>query len=153
MTLLQIIDAIGSFSYANPGLIICILLSLVEVSGIKINPWSWLLQKICGISGFLKKIDAMEAKISNIEIEQARMRGEAREAEAKAARARILRFGDEVYNGTHHSKEYFDHILADISHYKKYCEEHPEFQNEITVITVQHIEQIYGECLKNHSFL
>lgn len=81
------------------------------------------------------------------------MKDESREDKAKAARNRILICADEVYQGVKHSKEYFDNILADITFYKRYCDEHPEFQNEMTVMATERIESIYKKCLEEHGFL
>lgn len=147
-TLRMILELVGGFSYSNPGLVLCIILSLIEVSTIKINPWSWLVRQIGGI--FFSRI---EGKVDSISKAQDEMRDEMRQNEAIAARARILCFGDEIYRGVHHSKEYFDHILTDISKYNAYCSQHPEFQNEITVMTVKNIKRVYEECLEKHSFL
>lgn len=147
MTLTEILSggAVGLF----------VLLSLIEVSKIKINPWSALIGWIgrALTSDLSKQVSKLEKDVGGVKQDLGDLRAEYRESEAKAARNRILRFGDEVYQGVHHSKEYFDHILADISNYKIYCKEHPDFQNEMTVMTVQHIESIYQKCLTEHDFL
>lgn len=155
MTLQQILDIVGGAVGDNWGWILVALLSIVEVSKIKFNPWTILFEWIGNLfmSGVKKDIKDLNEKVTGVQSDIVEMKAESREAEAKAARNRILRFGDEVYQGIHHSKEYFDHILADISNYKKYCKEHPEFQNEMTVMTVQHIEAIYQRCLEEHDFL
>lgn len=158
MTLKDIVASIVE----NGALGLVLILSLVEVSKIKVNPWSalfsWIGDRL--MAGMKKEVADIKAEVSIVKTEVAgvktdigALRDESRENEAKAARNRILRFGDEVYQGVHHSKEYFDHILADISNYKNYCKEHPEFQNEMTVLTVQHIESIYQRCLVEHDFL
>ena len=105
------------------------------------------------MSGVKKDIDNFDNKLTSIETDITSMRDESREYEAKAARNRILRCADEVYQGFRHSKEYFDNVLADITFYKSYCKQHPEFQNEITVLAVQRIEEVYKRCLTEHDFL
>ena len=75
------------------------------------------------------------------------------ESEAKSARVRILRFGDELYQGKRHSKEHFDNILADIDEYDTYCREHPNFKNERTKMTETIILEQYRKCTQEHSFL
>lgn len=151
MTLQQILELVGE----NWGWMVVALLSIVEVSKIKINPWTILFEWIGNLfmSGVKKDISDLNKKVTGVQADIVEMKAESREAEAKAARNRILRFGDEVYQGVHHSKEYFDHILDDISNYKKYCKDHPDFQNEMTVMTAQHIETIYQRCLEEHDFL
>ena len=75
------------------------------------------------------------------------------ERAAKATRVRILRFGDEILHGIRHSKEHFDQILLDVTEYEQYCKEHPEFVNNMTVLTTQHIKETYSACFEQHDFL
>ena len=75
------------------------------------------------------------------------------EREAVNKRVRILRFEDELQEGRNHSKDSFDQVLSDISGYNAYCDKHPEFKNEQTVATVEHIKQVYRERLEKHDVL
>lgn len=74
------------------------------------------------------------------------------ERNAKAARSRVLRFGDELTHDVHHSKEHFDDVLRDITDYKNYCDTHPNFENDQMHETAEYVKATYRECLKNHSF-
>ena len=74
------------------------------------------------------------------------------ERNAKAARSRVLRFGDELTHDVHHSKEHFDDVLRDITDYKNYCDTHPNFENDQMHETAEYVKSTYRECLKNHSF-
>ncbi len=151
MTLQRIIEIVGN----NWGVGIVLLLSLVEVSKIKINPWSALFHWIGNLfmAGVKKDIADLSTKLTGVKSDLDAMKDENREDKVKAARIRILRSADEVYQGVRHSKEYFDDILDDITCYNTYCREHPEFKNEKTVIAVQRIEAVYKHCLENHDFL
>lgn len=71
---------------------------------------------------------------------------------AKAARSRVLRFGDELTHDVHHTKEHFDDVLRDITDYNNYCDSHPNFENDQMHETAEYVKTIYRECLKNHSF-
>lgn len=71
---------------------------------------------------------------------------------AKAARSRVLRFGDELTHDVHHTKEHFDDVLRDITDYNNYCDSHPNFENDQMHETAEYVKAIYRECLKNHSF-
>lgn len=151
MTLLDV----WNFLKDHIGIVIIALLSCIEVSKIKINPWSALL-KWAGniILGDVKKdITCLSKNMDDMSLQIEGIKEEGQEFEARAARNRILSFGDEVYKGVRHSKEFFDHILTDISFYKRYCQEHPDFQNDMTVLTVEHIEECYRKCLQEHDFL
>lgn len=125
-------------------------LTLVQIAPIKLNPWSWLGKHIGkALNGeVLAKVDKLGNDVQHLKDRYG-------EHEAKAARVRILQFGDELYQDRdkRHTKERFDQILEDVSDYEDYCRTHPDFPNEKTVMTVENIKAIYRECLKKHSFL
>ena len=116
-------------------------MSLIEISKIKINPWSAigrLIGKFLGITGLSKKFDALEEKVD--------------ENQAKTIRVRILRFGDELNEGRYHSKDSWDQCMDDIDAYETYVDKHPFFKNGITVATVQHIRAEYAERLEKRDW-
>jgi hypothetical protein len=81
------------------------------------------------------------------------MRNEEAERNAVECRTRILRFGDEILHEMEHSKEHFDQILRDITSYEHYCNSHPNFPNNNTVITTQIIKDTYRKRWDEHDFL
>lgn len=128
---------------------------VIEVAPIKINPWSFLAKKIGKAmnSDVLARIDKLDTKVNQLDsyvkqLEQAQL-----ECEAKRARTRILRFGDEVRLDVKHSKDSFDEVLADITFYDTYCSTHPDFKNNRTKSTEKVIVDVYEDCLRNDSFL
>ena len=129
-------------------LILVIVFSDVQVSPIKIHPWSWLARKIGrAINGeVLDKVDQLEKRVD-------KLKGAMDERAAKDARTRILRFGDECLHGDRHSKEHFDQILRDITEYETYCDEHPLFKNNMAVLTIDSIKSNYQGRLRDHDFL
>lgn len=133
---------------AGIALLCAALATIVQVSPIKVNPWSWLGKAIGrAINGeLMEKVDKLEQDIKQID-------HDAGERNAKAARARVLRFGDELIHDVRHSKEHFDDILQDITEYEKYCDEHPEFENDRMQLTAQKIKDTYKKCWEEHSFL
>ena len=94
----------------------------------------------------MEKVDKLEQDIKQID-------HDAGERNAKAARARVLRFGDELIHDVRHSKEHFDDILQDITEYENYCEAHPEFENDRMQLTAKKIKHTYEKCWEEHSFL
>ena len=124
------------------------LSTVIEIAPVKINPWTKLARAIGrAINGeLMEKVDQLEKKV-------VKMDHDAGETRAKDARTRVLRFGDELIHDVRHSKEHFDDVLDDITKYEKYCDEHPEFENDKMQITTQHIKETYHKCLKEHSFL
>lgn len=63
---------------------------------------------------------------------------------ATLARTHILRFDDELVNGIHHSKEYFQQTLEDVDTYERYCQEHPHYKNNTCVLAIEHIRRVYS---------
>lgn len=150
VTISEIIEAI-----AGGGGILCILMTAVQISKIQVNPWSWLARHIGrAINGeVMEQVEKISAKVSRLEIDigNARMADEQRDIEQK--RVRILRFGEEILRDIRHTKEHFDQILIDVTNYENYCREHPDFRNDVTTETIQHIKAVYKKCWEEHSFL
>ena len=94
------------------------------------------------------KADLIELKESNRAQDAARALDKAYEA-----RRRILQFADEIRRGIRHSMEHFNDILDDITYYTTYCNDHPKFQNDKAVRSIQRIEEVYDECMRNNDFL
>lgn len=124
------------------------LATLIQISPIKINPWTWAARKIGrAINGeVLEKVKDLESQMNNL-------KDTVEERAAKDARTRILRFGDECLHGDRHSKEHFDEILRDITDYETYCDEHRNFKNNMAVLTIASIKSNYQERLRLHDFL
>lgn len=97
-------------------------------------------------SAILKAIDSLGKEIDKLGYKLG-------EREAILARSHILKFNDELYCGIEHTREYFDQILDDITDYNQYCENHPTFKNERTVMAAQHIHDTYRLLEEKHKFL
>lgn len=123
-------------------------MGIVEIEPIKIK----LPQRIARAIGRAMNADVME-KLEKLENGMAEIESKVAENDAKQARVRILRFGDEIYNDVLHTKEHFNQILQDITEYEHYCETHKDFENDRTVATTKLIKEVYEECLENKSFL
>lgn len=119
-------------------------MSLVEIAPIKINPWSWL-------GSVLNK--SVITKMDKLEQDVAEVKKEVAESSAVTSRYRILRFDDEILHDIKHSKEHFDQILLDIDVYEKFCDEHPDFKNNLAVMAIRHIKSVYEKCSRENSFL
>lgn len=75
------------------------------------------------------------------------------EADAIDCRVRILNFADSIKTGQLHSEESYDQVLTDIDTYEKYCQDHPKFPNNKTVISIALIKSTYKGRLQKHDFL
>lgn len=72
---------------------------------------------------------------------------------ATNARTRILRFDDELINGVHHSKEYFQQTLEEIDTYETYCGKHPQYRNNACTLAIEHIRRVYTRLLDEGGFI
>ena len=92
------------------------------------------------------KLDALDDRLDVIE-------GQMDKERAVQSRIRVLRLSDEIRRGVLHSKEYFDQCLDDVTLYRQYCHDHPEFENSKAVLAIESIEKIYAKCLEQNDFL
>lgn len=129
-------------------LLVALLSTCLEVSKIKINPWSWLAKTIGrAINGeVLEKVNETKAQLDeHIRIDD--------ERNADLHRARILQFNTDLLHNINHTEEDFNEILYNIDYYERYCKEHEEYKNNRAVHAIRNIKRAYDECMKNHSFL
>ena len=157
MDLIEAVKNISGWGWAG---IVIVILSIIQIAPIKIDPWTWIARRIGKAFNqeMLEKQDAFQRESQeyrkNNDANIRKLTASMDRREAEDARNRILRFGDEIKGKQfRHSQEYFNQILADITEYDKYCREHPNFQNERTVVTEKIIKESYEEHLKNNDFL
>ena len=129
------------------GLLIA-LLTLIQIAPIKINPWS-AIAKALGRAINKEMMD----KLESLDKEMKQLRDATALESALNCRVRIIHFGDETLHGQKHTKEHFDQILRDIDKYEHYCSTHPEFENNVTVLTSARIKEIYQKRLEDGDFL
>ena len=131
------------------------LLSLVEVSPIKINPWSglakWLGRAING-----EVLSAMQtiqtAQKAQADALAAHIKADD-ERNADTLRMRVLHFNNELLRGDRHTREDFIEILAVIDAYEQYCKNHPDYRNNRASHAIANIGRVYDERLKLRDFL
>ena len=122
--------------------------TLLQIAPVKVNPWTWVARAIGRAinAEVIQRVDQLEENLLDLKTKT-------EVHEAKSARMRILRFGDEILHNVKHSQEHYNQILLDITEYEEYCVEHPEFRNNVTGITTKRIKATYEQCLQEHSFL
>lgn len=125
-----------------------VLLTLIQVAPVKVNPWSAIAKAVGRAinSEVLDKVGKLEKELQSVQSSML-------EEKAVNCRARILRFGDECLHGERHTKDHFDQTLRDIAAYERYCENHKDFENNVTGLTSDRIKEIYRHCLDNNDFL
>lgn len=116
------------------GGLLILTMTVIQVSPIKVNPWS----KIAKSIGRAMNVEVMD---------------KLEESEADVARYRILRFNDEVRYKVRHSEEHFNQLIDDIDKYERYCRSHPEYKNNKALSAIKNIKQVYEKCRRENSFL
>lgn len=132
-----------------------LLLTLIQITPIKINPWSAIAKAIGRaingeVIGMLSEVKSAQKTTSDRLNEHIRLDDE---HNADEHRARILRFNNELIRDIPHTKEEFVDILADIDSYEQYCCKHPEYKNNRAVHAIANIGRVYDERLQKHDFL
>ena len=130
------------------GGILLILLTLIQISPLKVNPWDtfarWLGKMING--EVLDKLGSVERRL-NEHIKEDDKR------DADMHRARILHFNTELLRGIKHTKEDFSEVFYNIDCYEKYCREHPDYKNNRATHAIANIGRVYDERLEKRDFL
>ena len=124
------------------------LSAIVQVSPIKVYPWTWIAKKIGrAINGeVLEKVNTISQELSE-HVKQDDIR------EAKRQRGKIIDFADELRQGVQHSEENFNRILESITEYNRFCAKHPEFPNDKATLSISYIETVYRKRLEENDFL
>lgn len=125
-----------------------LLLSLVQISPIKINPWTAIAKALGkAINGeVIADIQATKRILEeHIAIDNERA--------ADGNRQRILRFNDEVMRQIPHTEEHYIEVLKDIDDYEAYCLDHKDYKNSRAVFAIENIKRVYAKRLEKNDFL
>lgn len=132
-----------------------LLISLVELSPIKVNPWSAVARWVGRIAN--RDVLAVLDEIRSAQIDtQQRLDDHIKadnERTADMHRAKILAFNNELLRDIPHTKEEFTEILAEIDGYEAFCRENPDYQNNRATHAIANIGRVYDERLQRHDFL
>lgn len=121
--------------------------TLIQITPIKINPWSTLLKWIgkmvtnnaCGkIDGLINKVEQLEASIDTNEKDRIRWE--------------ILDFANSCRNGRKHSRDEFQHIVDLNDKYKKLLNKTGD-SNGVFDIEFKFIQDLYAGRLEKNDFL
>lgn len=116
---------------------IAILLSLVQLSPIKLNPWDrilgWIGKKVNGETE--KRLDKLEKQITDMWINQHRQS--------------ILTFARECRADIGHSSDEWSHILTLAADYEAHCERN-SISNGVVRADTEYIRSLYQELSREH---
>lgn len=107
---------------------------------IKINPLSWLAEKVGTALNkkLAEKVESLAKQMIEHEIDQLRWN--------------ILDFANGCRNGRRHTKEEFNHVIADHTRYLEILKCN-NMENGQVDMDYRYIEEIYYKCMKDNDFL
>lgn len=142
------------------------ILSLIQISPLKINPWGWVAKQLrlwlLGdlpekvdrlIRDYAEFRDVVPKKLDVLIKDYTEFRVSVEQRQAADARSKIAIFSDEIYRGELHSKESFEQILEYVNFYLDYCDKHKGFRNNITDTSITVIQDTYKACLSSRKFI
>lgn len=167
MDIKELLEAAGLGEVVSHfGLVLLAVMSILEVTPVKINPWRWLRKKIGNFFGrigqaigkalngeVIAELSGIKDRLTELEQHDQRQDKDRGEDKALDARRRILQFADEIRRKVRHSEEHFNNAFEDIDYYKTYCHEHTEFENDKARISIKIIEETYERCTREDDFL
>ena len=134
---------------------IILLMTFVQITPIKLNPWSWIGKKIVGLltADLVKQIGKIEKKISEVEDKLDSHVAEEDLRDLRKRRETILDFASAIAeNKRRYTKEQYQQMLSECDMYLMYCEE-KNFQNAVAEESIALIRSAYSCRLKDNSFL
>lgn len=137
----------GEWLGGNWGWVIAIFCVFFEIAPIKLHPVSaflgWLGKKLTG--DLRKGVEDIKKDVSDLreDVDKQRM---------STIRSLVLDFSNSCLNGVRHTKEEFDHILAENQNYEVLVEKYG-VSNDVYTEAYAYILRIYRDCLDGHKFL
>ncbi len=145
--------SIGEIIAAASAGVLC-LGTFIEVSKIKINPWSSLFKWIgnclmADVKAEIKEVKEEQKELAKRQDELAKQR--AIDA-ADRIKAEIFSFYNECQKGQRHSEAEFNHIIQQNKKYEDLIEETGE-ENGVYTVEYKYILGIYEKCQREKDFL
>lgn len=113
------------------------LLTLVQISPIRLNPWdtlfAWFGKKVNGLS--IKKLDLLEKQVTSLWV--------------NTTRQTLLTFARECRADIAHSSDEWTHFLNLAEEYEKYCSKH-EVTNGVVTQDTAYVRALYQELSRGH---
>jgi len=143
MTGQQILEWCGKNIWA----ILLALSALIQITPIKINPWSAIFRWIGD-----KANHDLKEKINKIDDKVDELNKQRKEDEKDRIRWEILDFANSCRNGRKHTKDEYLHIIELNGKYKKLLKETDD-ENGVFEVEYEYIQKLYKERQEKNDFL
>ena len=143
MTLQEILSQLG---VGGIGVLVLIFLTLVEVTPIKINPWSVLLKWIGRKTNaeLYSKVDALSSDMETF-------KKDFENKNANDLRWSILGFASSCRKGERHSREEWKHVVEQMAFYEDYVEE-KKITNGVIKEDTKYLRNLYHRISAENDF-
>lgn len=141
--------------------IVLIIMTLIEVTPIKVNPWSAIKRLIGKIFGWigntlngavLIKLDELEKSQQEMQVRLDEHIRTDDERDMDGRRQSILEFNAELIQKKNFTFEHFNNVLDEIGKYERYCDDHPDYKNKKAVMAIANIKRVYEEHEREGDF-
>lgn len=152
---MDLLALIQKISGGDVLLIIFALLSLIQITPIKVNPWSalarWFGRAIN--SDVIKRQEEQQKAIEKLyEIIEAMRKCNARRR-ADETRNSILKFDDELRRDIPHSKEFWEQTLDNCDWYVDFCDKNKTYVNSKCSSAINNIRTTYDVVKDKNAFI
>ena len=130
-------ELVTQLTVGNVAAGIAILLSLIQISPLKLNPWdkllAWFGRKLNGAT--IKKLEELQKQVRDMWI--------------NTHRQSILTFARECRADMHHDAEEWNHILSIADEYEVYCAKNT-VSNGVVKVDTEYVRALYQELSREH---
>jgi len=144
MNIQEILTSLGT---GGVGAVIFLILTLVEITPIKVNPWSHLLKWIGD-----KMNDDLRQEFKTLKGELHTLKKDFEEKNAHDKRWSILDFANSCHNGRKHTKEEWEHVLNQLLFYEEYVDKN-EIPNAVIEEETRYLRELYRELMNKNEFI
>lgn len=141
--MVRLLDWLTSF-VKSPVVILIGAFTVIQISPLKIDPWSWIGKQIRQLI-FGESINDLDKEIKSL-------KKDLLEEKVSSRRWQILNFSNSCIRGVLHTKEEWDHCLVDLEWYEDYCAKN-NIPNGVMKECTKYLRHRYQEHLKNEDFL
>lgn len=136
------------------GLLLVILLTLIQITPVKWNPWdsilTWLGKKLN--AGVKKEVDELKDSLKEVEKKLDDHITESKVKDLKDTRRDILDFCSSSMNGQRHTQEQYRFVIKKCDEYELYVETNKIKNGEITS-AIKEIRRRYDRHIQQNDFL
>ena len=162
MTLKEIYDMLCT-GLPRIGIFLFIILSVIEITPIKVNPWGKIIGGIGkifnqdiqkGIADLKQDVKDLRQETNNmvLDLHESINIIESDQREVRLRRESILDVASAVANGRNYTKEQYEQMLRECDDYENYCEK-KQIKNSVAEASIGIIINTYQEHLAHNDFL